>query len=154
MKKHSIGIDFGTCIAYNERGEQMMKGIIVNIRDGKKYSAGETVKKSQNTLIAMLEELVSEKDAAEKKRVLADEYGMVMTTELEGRIQIMCNWSESIEARSIKKERVNAIERMIKANATKEQIISYGYTEDEYLEAEKNLVLVNKWVGRPFESVL
>lgn len=68
---------------------------------------------------------------------------MVMTAELEGRIQIMCNLSENIEARGIRegiregvrKERIAAIERMMKANATREQIISYGYTEEEYAEA-------------------
>lgn len=32
-------------------------------------------------------------------------------------------WSKSIEERSVRCERLNAIERMIKANATKEQII-------------------------------
>ena len=64
----------------------LMKGIIINIRNGENNNSGEVMKKSQNTLIAMLEELLSEKDAAEKKRVLADEYGMIMTTELEGRI--------------------------------------------------------------------
>lgn len=130
----------------------LMKGIIVNIRNGKKQ-------KSQNVLIAMLEELVSDKDAAEKKRILADEYGMIMTAELEGRIQIMCNWSQTIEAMALKtgmekgiqkgiekgiekgitKERIAAIERMIRANATKEQIISYGYTEEEYKEVENSL---------------
>lgn len=62
-----------------------------------------------------------------------------MTTELEGRIQIMCNWSECIKERSIRCERLNAIKRMIKANATREQIISYGYTEEEYEEAESSL---------------
>lgn len=36
----------------------------------------------------------------------------------------MCNWSESIEERSIKCECLNAIGRMNKANITKEQIIS------------------------------
>ena len=45
----------------------------------------------------------------------------------------MCNWSESIRER----ERIDIIEKMIKANATKEQIISYGFTEDEYTEAER-----------------
>ena len=109
----------------------LMKAIIVNIRNG----SGESVKKSQNVLIAMLEELVSKKDAAEKKRILADEYGMIMTAELERRIQIMCNWSESIRER----ERIDIIEKMIKANATKEQIISYGFTEDEYTEAESSV---------------
>ena len=55
----------------------------------------------------------------------------------------MCNLSESIEARGFEKgiikERIAAIERMIKANATKAQIISYGYTEVEYAEAESSV---------------
>ena len=83
----------------------------------------------------MLEELLSEKDAVEKKRILADEYGMKMTAELEGRIQIMCNLSENI----IERERIEIIEKMIKANATKKQIISYGFTEEEYKKAESAL---------------
>ena len=128
----------------NSYPTDLMKGIIVNIRKRNEQ-------KSQNALIAMLEELVSEKDAAEKKRILADEYGMIMTEELEGRIQLMCNWSQTIEAIALKtgmekgmekgitKERIDAIERMIRANATKEQIISYGYTEEEYEEVENSL---------------
>lgn len=49
----------------------------------------------------MLEELLSGKNVVEKKRILADEYGMRMTTELEGRIRIMCNLSENIEERRV-----------------------------------------------------
>lgn len=116
-----------------------MKGIIVNIRNVENHNSGEGIKKSQNVLISMLEELFSEKDAVEKKRILADEYGMRMTAELEGRIQIMCNLSENIEERSIRRERLNAIGRMIKANITKEQILSMGYTETEYVEAENSM---------------
>ena len=55
----------------------------------------------------------------------------------------MCNWSEAIKETSIqegiKKERLNAVERMIKAGAAKEQIISFGYTEGELAEAESLL---------------
>ena len=132
-----------------------MKGIIVNIRSEDNNSSGEAIKKSKNVLIAMLEELLFEKDAAEKKRILAEEYGMIMTVELERRIQIMCNWSEVVGARAFKngfesgfedgvedgilKERIAAIGRMIRANATKEQIISHGYTEAEYAKAESDL---------------
>ena len=115
----------------------------------------------------MLEELVSRKDASEKKRILADEYGMTMTAELERRIQVMCNWSESIierERRAARKEarieaekearieaekeariearieaRKEALERMIRVDITKEQILSMGYTEAEYKEAESAL---------------
>ena len=105
------------------------------------------MKKSQNVLIAMLEELVSRKDASEKKRILADEYGMTMTAELERRIQIMCNWSESIRERERKdakieariEARIEALERMIKVNITREQILSMGYTEAEYEKAESAL---------------
>ena len=91
------------------------------------------------------------KNDVEKKRILADEYGMTMTAELERRIQIMCNWSESIRERERNDARIEAriearndarieiIEKMIKANATKEQIISYGFTEAEYAEAENSV---------------
>lgn len=125
----------------------LMKGIIVNIRNGE-GSSQNAIQKSQNVLIAMLEELFFEKDEAEKKRVLEEEYGMIMTNELEGRIQIMCNLSEGIEAigyekgvikgikQGIEQERINIIERMIKADLSKEQIISCGFTEEEYTKAE------------------
>lgn len=58
----------------------------------------------------------------------------------------MCNLSELVEERGIKKgitrERIAAIERMLKANFTKDQIISCGYTEEEIKKAE-NAVYVN-----------
>lgn len=123
----------------------LMRGIIINVR------RGETIKDSQNVLISMLEKLLSESSAEEKKRILTEEYGMVMTAELEGRMQTMCNWSEAIKETSykegiekgiekgIKKERLNAIERMIQANLTKAQIISCGYTEEEFAEADSLL---------------
>ncbi len=126
-------------------GIDLMRGIIINVRSGK------TGKDSRNTLISMLEKLLSQTDVEEKKRILTEEYGMIMTSELEGRIQTMCNLSENIKAigieegiekgieRGIKKERINAIERMIKAGAAKDQIVSFGYTEEELAEAESVL---------------
>ncbi|MCM1284388.1 MAG: hypothetical protein NC242_12280 [Roseburia sp.] len=52
----------------------------------------------------------------------------------------MCNLSENIKAigieEGIEQERLNAIQRMLRANATKEQILSYGYTEEEIIEVE------------------
>ena len=71
--------------------------------------------------------------------ILADEYGMTMTAESERRIQIMCNWSESIRERERRETRMEIIETMIKANATKEHIISFGFTEEEYKKAENAL---------------
>ena len=115
----------------------LMKGIIVNIRNGENNNSG-GIRKSQNVLISMLEELLSEKNAVEKKHILADEYGMIMTTELEGRIRIMCNLSENI----IERETIDAVKRMIGANITRELILSMGYTEAEYKKAE-TLLLAN-----------
>lgn len=97
----------------------------------------------------MLETLFSKIELEERKRILEKECGMIMTVELERRIQTMCNISEVIIEqgmergieRGMKQERINAIGRMLNANATKEQILSYGYTEDEFSKAE-NLLYV------------
>lgn len=129
----------------------LMRGIIIHIRGAEKK------RESGNPLISMLEKLLSHMDADEKKRILTQKYGMIMTTELDGRIKTMCNLSEYMIERGIEegiekgiergiekgieKERANAIERMIKAGATKEQIVSYGYTREEYAEAERLLYL-------------
>ena len=115
-----------------------MKGIIVNIRNEADCTL-ETVRKSGNRLIAMLEDILSEKTVAEKKQILKDEYGMIMTEELEGRMRDMCNLSELVEERGAKRERIDAIKRMLKANFTKDQIISCGYTEEGIERAESRL---------------
>lgn len=39
----------------------------------------------------------------------------------------------------VRKERIAAIERMLKAGASKEQIISYGYTKEEYEVTENSM---------------
>ena len=53
--------------------------------------------------------------------------------------QTMCNLSENIKENSIREERLNAIERMIRANLTKMQIISSGYSEEEFSKIEDRL---------------
>lgn len=120
----------------------LMKGIIINIR------SGQNVAESKNTLISMLEKLLSQIDANEKKRILSQKYGLIMTNEFEGRLKTMCNLSENIEnmgiekgiekgiKKGIEKERVDAIKRMLNANASKEQILSFGYTEEELIKAQ------------------
>ena len=77
-----------------------------------------------------------------RTRIIDEAYRMIMTADLEGRIQTMCNLSENIEAKGIEQgieeERTNAIKRMLKAGATKEQILSYGYIEKELTEISQN----------------
>lgn len=80
---------------------------------------------------------------------------MVMTTELERGIHTMCNLSEALceemyeeiageniekgIEQGIQQERLNAIERMIHAGAPREQILSYGYTDEKYTSARGNV---------------
>ena len=40
----------------------------------------------------------------------------------------------------MKKERINQIQRMIKKGKTKEEILDWEYTEEEYAEAERQLM--------------
>ncbi len=47
---------------------------------------------------------------------------MIMTEELEGRMQNMCNLSELVKESAVKNERIEAIKRMIKANITNEKL--------------------------------
>lgn len=65
-----------------------MCGIVIRIRK-------EDGEKSKNKLIAMLEDLLSTKNKAVKKLIMVEEYGMVMTAELERSVD-MCNLSDVI----------------------------------------------------------
>ena len=85
----------------------LMKGIIINIRSGRNF------KESKNVLIAMLESLLSQIDVKEKKRILTEKYGMQMTAEMEGRMQIMCNLSENIIEQGIEQGIERGIEQGI-----------------------------------------
>ncbi len=124
------------------RDVDLMKGIIINIRKNADVNA------SQNILISMLEKLLSKMDVDRKKHILMEEYGMIMSEELERRLQTMCNLSEIIIEEGLregmergieqgrKKERLDTIRRMLKAGMYKEQIISLGYSEEEFAESE------------------
>lgn len=66
----------------------LMQGIIINIRNL------EHVEVSQCALISMLEVLFSRRSVADKKDILEREYGIIMTVEMERRLNTMCNFSE------------------------------------------------------------
>lgn len=75
---------------------ELLRGIIINIR------GAENKEVSRNTLISMLETLLSKMDVEEKKAILEREYGMIMTVEIEGRMHSMCNLSEGIREEGIR----------------------------------------------------
>ena len=136
----------------NNKPVDLIKEIIINIRKE------ERVKESKNVLIGMLEVLLSPMETEEKKQRLTQKYERVITKELEGRLETMCNLSRNIIdsalekgiaegmqkgiEKGIEKERLNVIGRMLKAEETKEKILSYGYTEEEFLRLDRESVLI------------
>lgn len=110
-------------IRFNAYHKEMEMKFLINVEAQKSSEPGKLGYHLENRIIFYLARMIS----AQKQ------------TELEGRIQTMCNLSENIKEQSIKTERLNAIERMIKADFTKKQIISCGYTEEEFAEAESLL---------------
>jgi hypothetical protein len=98
----------------------LMKAVVIHIREN------ENVDESKNELIAMLEDLLSKENGEIKKEKLKNKYGLIMTQELEGKVNVMCNWSEAIEERGQKmgiiKSKVELITKKIQKNKTPEQI--------------------------------
>lgn len=85
-----------------------MCGMVIRIRNN------ENAAESRNRLIAMLEDVLSTQDGESKKRKLEEKYDMKITTELEGRFSSMCNLSEVVEERGIKKGMEQGIEQGIR----------------------------------------
>lgn len=72
----------------------------------------EKTTKSKNTLISMLSTLLSDSiKPDEKKYVLENEYGILMSKELESEVSSMCNLSEVIEEKGIEKGIEQGIEQ-------------------------------------------
>ena len=72
-----------------------VQGIIIRLRKN------ENVEKSKNILIAMLEELLKKEAVADKKKILSEEYGIVMRDDTERRWNTMCNLSEVVLEKGI-----------------------------------------------------
>lgn len=75
----------------------LLQGIIINIR------TEEDVEASPNALISMLEVLFSHRSVAEKKNILEKEYGIIMTVEMEGRLNTMGGFGQCIWESGIRK---------------------------------------------------
>ena len=66
--------------------------------------------------------------------------------EKDGRSVTMCNIAQALEdrgiERGIKQEKISRIQKMIRKGYSKEDILEWDYTEEEYLEAERGLFTV------------
>ena len=123
---------FGKPSAFSQLDK--MCGIVIWIREQN------DVEESKNQLIAMLEDLLKDEAIEKKKKNLEKKYNMKMTLDLERRIDDMCNLSDVVEERGIEKgtekERTRVIQKMIEKGYTKEDILDFDYTEDEYRKAK------------------
>ena len=64
----------------------------------------------------------------------------LMKIKNEGRPVKMCHVAQAWEEKGIRKERLNAIQRMLLKGLSKETILDLGYTEKEYTEVENKLL--------------
>ena len=99
---------FGGTTVYGETPPanlELMQGIIIRINGKTDGTMAEKAEEAagKHKLISMLKTLFSEESVAEKKEKLAREHGIVMTVELEGRLERMCNLSQGILERGYQK---------------------------------------------------
>ena len=142
----------------------LLRGILIKIRGGKNMT------QSKNKLIEMLEYVIADHSAEEKKNYLKNECGVEMTKELERKVEAMGEsmgrailqgmledaWDKGVEQerRNTEKERENlqrerentqrerehAIAALISLGIPKEKILEQGYREEEYTKVKKKLL--------------
>ena len=120
-----------------------VQGIIIRLRKN------ENVEKSKNILIAMLEELLKKEAVADKKKILSEEYGIVMRDDTERRLNTMCNLSEVVLEKGIEQGIEKGIEKGI------EQGIEKGMRQliQQMLNNGKNTKEIAEFCGIPIERV-
>ena len=113
----------------------IVQGIIIRLRKN------ENVEKSKNILIAMLEELLKKEAVADKKKILSEEYGIVMRDDTERRLNTMCNLSEVVLEKGIEQGIEKGIEKGMR------QLIQ------QMLNNGKNTKEIAEFCGIPIERV-
>lgn len=115
-----------------------MNGAVIRIR------SRADVEESKNRLIAMLEVLFSGRARQDKMNQL-EEYGLGMTTELEGCVNDMCNISdllvEESEERGEKQARLDSIRTLMrKLNQTAEEAMDTLDIEEKDREEYRKIL--------------
>ena len=102
---------------------------------------------SKNKLIEMLEYVIADHSAEEKKNYLKNECGVEVTKELERKVEAMGESMGRVILQGVEQERRNshlvrehAIVAFISFGIPKEKILEKGYTEEEYTKVKKKLL--------------
>ena len=91
-------------------------GIIIRIRRDR------GLKESKNKLIAMLEDILAKENSTVKKNRLEMKYGLKMTSEMQRRIDGMCNLSDAILEQGLERGIATVILRMLQNGKAPEEI--------------------------------
>ena len=138
-----ISLQKDTVFGNGSSGEiDLIRAVVIHIRSGRR------AEESKNKLIAMLEVLLSQMKAEEKKKALT-EHGMIMTEEMEGKVNSMCNLSEIVYEegmeKGMEKGRLDMIRELIASGRMTlgEGAEIFGISVEEMKEkVEKNLQTV------------
>lgn len=84
-----------------------VQGVIIRLR------SNENSEESKNILIAMLEELLKKESADIKKKRLSENFGLIIDTETERRMNYMCNLSEVLVEKGLEQGIEKGIEQGI-----------------------------------------
>ena len=111
-----------------------VQGIIIRLRKN------ENVEKSKNILIAMLEELLKKEAVADKKKILSEEYGIVMRDDTERRLNTMCNLSEVVLEKGIEQGMRKLIQQMRNNGKNTKEIADFCGIPMERVEEMYNTI--------------
>lgn len=111
---------------------ELLNGAVINISTDNEA----TYKENKNKLISMLELLFSSTDVNKKDMELENKFGIKMTTELKGVAIDMCNVSDLIEERGIKRGRLDSMVLIITKKIKKNKPLSEIASDLEQDEAE------------------
>ena len=100
--------------------------------------------KSDNELVNMLTTLLSSRiDLQEKKQQLQETYQIPMEQELEREVNEMCNLSDYVEEKGVKKGNISAIRKMLNKGLEPSQIADLLDESVEYIEKIQSIILQN-----------
>ena len=117
----------------------LMEAVLVNISE--KHDTEGT----ENELIKLLTDLFNENISGEEKvELLKNTYNIPTTEEFEKEVSNMTAYAAGLIKKGEEKGEVRgiikAIQKLIKANVSKETILSYGFSEEDYNEAEESFL--------------
>lgn len=105
---------------------------------------------SKNALIAMLETLFGNQDSQSKCKSLEEKYGFVIKDETTRRINTMCNLSDVVEERGIKKGIEKGIEKEVEK--TVRRLLIKNYPDGEIMDitecSKETLERIKKEMGK------